>query len=71
MNTLCLKSVVPISVLRAPCSSYVAVRRRGSYIFYTIGSQMAVRLSVLLARLSLQHAVETHSVVRRRGAYIF
>jgi hypothetical protein len=29
------------------------VRRRSSYIFYTIGSQMAVRMSAFLAGLNL------------------
>jgi hypothetical protein len=33
----------------------MAVRRRGSYIFKTVGSQMAVRLSILRAGCPLPH----------------
>jgi hypothetical protein len=34
----------------------MVVRRRGFHIFYTIGSQMAVRMSVLLAGRALHNS---------------
>jgi hypothetical protein len=54
------------------------VRRRGSHIFYTIGSQMAVRLSALragrhlppgrfLVLISVRSRVDCRAIVRLEG----